>query len=78
MKKVTILLPAYNEEKSFRLMEECMNRVLEENPGYEWEFIVGIGGTRRRCINVISTLIIISIDIIIAVSSRPSAPRFFF
>ena len=40
MKKVTILLPAYNEEKSFRLMEECMNRVLEENPGYEWEFLL--------------------------------------
>ena len=40
MKKVTILLPAYNEEKSFRLLEDCMNRVLEENPGYEWEFLL--------------------------------------
>ena len=40
MKKVTILLPAYNEESSFPLITECMNRVLQENPNYEWEFLL--------------------------------------
>lgn len=40
MKKITILLPAYNEEASFRRLEECMNRVLRENAGYEWEFLM--------------------------------------
>ena len=40
MKKVTILLPAFNEEASFPVLEQCMKRVLDENPGYEWEFLM--------------------------------------
>ncbi len=40
MKKVTILLPAYNEEASMPLIEQCMAQVLEQNPGYEWEFLL--------------------------------------
>ena len=38
-KLVTILLPAYNEEASFPIIERCMNQVLEENPNYNWEFL---------------------------------------
>ena len=40
MKKVTILLPAFNEEASFPVLEQCMKRVLDENSGYEWEFLM--------------------------------------
>jgi len=40
MKKVTILLPAYNEEASFDLIKENMSRVVKENPNYEWEFLL--------------------------------------
>lgn len=40
MKKVTILLPAYNEEKSFPLIERSMKQVKEENHNYEWEFLL--------------------------------------
>lgn len=38
-KKITILLPAYNEQASFPLIERCMNQVLADNPNYEWEFL---------------------------------------
>lgn len=40
MKKVTILLPAYNEEASFPLIERNMRQVMQENPGYDWEFLL--------------------------------------
>lgn len=40
MKKITILLPAYNEEASFPLIRENMTRVIQENPNYEWEFLL--------------------------------------
>jgi len=40
MKKVTILLPAYNEEASFPLIERNMRQVMQENPGYNWEFLL--------------------------------------
>lgn len=39
-KKVTILLPAYNEEASFQLIAERMASVTRENPAYEWEFLL--------------------------------------
>ena len=40
MKKITILLPAYNEEASFPLIAECMEQVKNENSNYEWEFLM--------------------------------------
>lgn len=39
MKKITILLPAYNEESSFPLIKESMEKVLRDNSRYEWEFL---------------------------------------
>lgn len=38
-KSVTILLPVYNEEASFTLIQSCMEQVIRENPNYEWEFL---------------------------------------
>ena len=39
MKKITIIIPAYNEEASFMLIQERMNQVLEQNASYDWEFL---------------------------------------
>ena len=40
MKKVTIILPAYNEEASMDRLRECMDSVGRDNPTYEWEFLL--------------------------------------
>lgn len=40
MKKITILLPAYNEEESISLIETNMNQVINNNPDYDWEFLI--------------------------------------
>ena len=45
-KLVTILLPAYNEEASFPIIEQCMSQVLEENPNYAWEFLFVNDGSK--------------------------------
>lgn len=45
-KLVTILLPAYNEEASFPIIERCMNQVLAENPDYDWEFLFVNDGSK--------------------------------
>ncbi len=45
-KKVTILLPAYNEEKSFGLLKSCMQQVLVDNPDYDWEFLLVNDGSK--------------------------------
>lgn len=39
-KKITVLLPAYNEASSMPLLRERMEQVAEENPGYDWEFLI--------------------------------------
>lgn len=39
-KKITILLPAYNEEACFDLLQDCMAQVLNDNPKYDWEFLL--------------------------------------
>ena len=40
MKKITIILPAYNEERSFAHLKECMDNVLKVNTQYDWEFLM--------------------------------------
>lgn len=51
MKKVTIILPAYNEEASFPLIKERMASVIEQNPGYEWEFLLVNDGSRDHTLD---------------------------
>lgn len=40
MKKITILLPAYNEEASIPIIVENMKKVINDNPLYRWEFLL--------------------------------------
>lgn len=45
-KLVSILLPAYNEEDSFPLIEKNMNQVMLDNPDYEWEILLVNDGSK--------------------------------
>jgi glycosyltransferase involved in cell wall biosynthesis len=45
-KKVTIILPAYNEEASFDHLKSCMKQVLKDNPNYDWEFLLVNDGSK--------------------------------
>lgn len=56
MKKVTILLPAFNEEASFGRLKECMTRVLSENPAYQWEFLLVNDGSRDNTLEQMASL----------------------
>lgn len=39
MKKVTILVPCYNEEKSLPLLWEQLSKLIEEQKEYLWEVL---------------------------------------
>ena len=39
MKKISILIPCYNEEKSLPLLYPELVKLMEGNPGYEWELM---------------------------------------
>ena len=40
MKRVTVLLPAFNEAASMPLLRSKMERLAEDNPSVEWEFLI--------------------------------------
>lgn len=39
-KLISLLLPAYNEEQNFLIIEKNMMRVFADNPKYEWEILL--------------------------------------
>jgi glycosyltransferase involved in cell wall biosynthesis len=45
-KVVSILLPAYNEEESFPIIEQNMKQVIRDNPSYDWEILLVNDGSR--------------------------------
>ena len=55
MKKITILLPAYNEEASIALIEQNMAQVMRDNPGYDWEFLLVNDGSTDRTLQQMTT-----------------------
>lgn len=56
MKKITILLPAYNEEGSFSELKECMKQVVKDNPNYEWQFILINDGSTDQTLELMKGL----------------------
>ncbi len=55
-KKITILLPAYNEEASIPLLREKMMQVADENPAYDWEFLIVNDGSTDNTLRLIKAL----------------------
>ena len=55
-KKVSILLPAYNEEASFGLLEQCMSQVICDNPDYDWEFLLVNDGSSDNTLQLMEKL----------------------
>ena len=45
-KLITILLPAYNEEASFPIIDRCMSQVIKDNTDYDWEFLFVNDGSK--------------------------------
>lgn len=56
MKRVTIILPAYNEQASMPLVKRCMERVLADNPAYEWEFLLVNDGSSDGTLTMMQRL----------------------
>lgn len=55
-KKISILVPCYNEEKSLPLLYEALEKVAKENASYEWEFLFINDGSRDNTLTVLEQL----------------------
>lgn len=56
MKKITILIPCYNEEASLPALYEALYGLMEQNAGYEWEVLMVNDGSRDHTIDLIKQL----------------------
>jgi glycosyltransferase involved in cell wall biosynthesis len=56
MKKINILLPAYNEAESISKLKSCMQQVIENNSNYQWEFLLINDGSMDNTLQLIKEL----------------------
>lgn len=55
-KKISILVPCYNEEKSLPLLYAALQKVASENTSYDWEFLFINDGSRDNTLSVLEQL----------------------
>lgn len=56
MKKITILIPCYNEERSLPILYERLSEVREQLPQYAWEFLLVNDGSRDGTLQIMRSL----------------------
>ena len=56
MKKVTVLIPCYNEEASLPYLYEALCNLTADSPGYDWEFLFVNDGSHDNTLQIIQNL----------------------
>jgi len=56
MKKISILVPCYNEEASLPALYDALHGLMEANKQYDWEVLLVNDGSRDRTMEVIKEL----------------------
>ena len=56
MKKVTVLIPCYNEEASLHALYEALQKLMTDNSNYQWEILMINDGSKDNTINIIKEL----------------------
>ena len=55
-KKISILIPCFNEEKSLPILYEALSKMSSENPSYDWEFLFINDGSRDNTLDVLEQM----------------------
>lgn len=56
MKKVTILIPCYNEEQNLPMLYSHLRQLMADESGYDWEILFVNDGSRDHTLSVIRQL----------------------
>lgn len=56
MKKISILVPCYNEEKSIPLLYPELKKIMDNQSSYEWEVLFVDDGSRDNTVSLIKSL----------------------
>ena len=56
MKKITVIIPAYNEEESLPILYQRMEKLMENMANYEFEILFVNDGSKDRTIEIIKQM----------------------
>ena len=56
MKKVSILIPCYNEEASLQALYEALRQLMDAQNNYQWEVLMVNDGSKDNTIQIIKQL----------------------
>ena len=56
MKKITILVPCYNEQDSLPALKEALQSLMNQLPSYQWEVLLVNDGSRDNTISIIKEI----------------------
>lgn len=56
MKKISVLIPCYNEEESIPSLYLKLTKIAEDHPNYEWQFLFINDGSQDQTLSLIKTL----------------------
>ena len=56
MKKVSILVPCYNEEASLQALYEALRQLMDAQSNYQWEVLMVNDGSKDNTIQIIKQL----------------------
>ena len=56
MKKISVVIPAYNEEESLPILYDRMKKLMENMENYEFEILFVNDGSKDKTINIIKQL----------------------
>ena len=56
MKKISILIPCYNEEKSLPILYPELVKLMDGHPGYDWELLFVNDGSTDDTLAVLKLL----------------------
>ncbi len=56
MKKVSILVPCYNEEASLQVLYEALRQLMDAQTDYQWEVLMVNDGSKDNTIQIIKKL----------------------
>ena len=56
MKKVTILIPCYNEEASLSRLEKALTDMMQQNSAYRWEILLVNDGSKDHTLDVLKDM----------------------
>lgn len=56
MKLVTILIPCFNEEQSLPFLHDALQKLMQENEGYQWQLLFVDDGSKDKTLSILKEL----------------------